>query len=121
MTTVALNEKEYRDILMKRYCATCALFVLALLAITTLQAQQGLSYNWLVINHAQYGRKGVGADVTKKVQSMVKNHQLDFKVNNSNLGGDPNVGADKYLTVKYTYQRQTHVKVFKEGDRCQLP
>jgi hypothetical protein len=52
---------------------------------------------------------------------MLKNHQLEFKVNNSNLGGDPNVGADKTLKVTYTYQGQTHVKVFKEGDRCQLP
>lgn len=100
-----------------RYRVTSVLLLIAVVAIATLQAQPG---NWLVIN-AQYGRKGVGADVTRKVQSMVKNHQLDIKVNNSNLGGDPNVGADKYLTIKYTYQGQTHVKVCKEGDRCQLP
>lgn len=44
----------------------------------------------------------MGADGTNKVRSMIHNSSLDFKVNNSNLGGDPNVGADKVLTLNYT-------------------
>jgi len=48
-------------------------------------------------------------------------NSLDVKVNNKNMGGDPNVGADKKLKVEYTYQGRTSTKVVKEGDRLQLP
>ena len=75
----------------------------------------------LKINRAQYGKGGQGADVTNRVRSMVQNNTLDFKVNNNNLGGDPNKGADKTLKLSYTYQGQQHNIVVKEGDRCRVP
>jgi hypothetical protein len=75
----------------------------------------------LHINNAIYGKNGRGMNVTNKLRSMIQNNTLNIKVNNANMGGDPNVGADKYLAVKYTYQGRSMSKVVKEGDRLQLP
>ena len=52
---------------------------------------------------------------------MIQNNSLDFKVTNDSMGGDPNKGADKVLTISYTYRGQHHVATFKEGERCRLP
>ncbi len=97
--------------------------VLALLLLTTSVSQipaqaQG---RMLHINNAIYGKNGRGMNVTNRLRSMIQNNTLNIKVNNGNMGGDPNVGADKYLAVKYTYQGRTMSKVVKEGDRLQLP
>jgi hypothetical protein len=97
--------------------------VLALLllatAVTQIPAQaQG---RMLHINNAIYGKNGRGMNVTNKLRSMIQNNTLNIKVTNGNMGGDPNVGADKYLAVKYTYQGRAMSKVVKEGDRLQLP
>ncbi len=95
----------------------------ALLLLTTavflasVEAQARL----LHINNAIYGKNGRGMNVTNKLRSMIQNNTLNIKVNNGNMGGDPNVGADKYLAVKYTYQGRAMSKVVKEGDRLQLP
>ena len=95
--------------------------LIALVAIAPLQAQVVVNPGRLKINNAIYGRNGQGANVTNRVRSMIHNNSLDFKVNNSNLGGDPNVGADKFLRISYTYQGQTRTASFKEGERCRLP
>src|SRR5271169_1683000 len=87
------------------------------LAPTLVQAQVGK----LVINKAVYGKEGQGKDVTRRLRNMIQNNTLDVKVNNDNMGGDPNVGADKSLKVDYTYRGQTLHKVVKEGDRLKLP
>jgi hypothetical protein len=83
----------------------------------TAQAQVGK----LVINKAVYGKNGQGKDVTRRLRNMVQDNTLDVKVNNDNMGGDPNVGADKSVKVDYTYRGQTLHKVVKEGDRLKLP
>jgi hypothetical protein len=88
-------------------------------AVTQIPAQaQG---RMLHINNAIYGKNGRGMNVTNKLRSMIQNNMLNIKVNNGNMGGDPNVGADKYLAVRYTYQGRAMSKVVKEGDRLQLP
>ena len=97
--------------------------ILTLTVLTTLVIQiptqaQG---RMLHINNAIYGKNGRGMNVTNKLRSMIQNNTLNIKVNNGNMGGDPNVGADKYLAVKYTYQGRAMSKVVKEGDRLQLP
>ena len=96
---------------------------IALLALVTLAAQipaqaQGRQ---LHINKAIYGHNGQGMNVTNHLRSLIKNNTLDVKVNNKNMGGDPNTGADKSVKVEYTYQGKTSAKVVKEGDRLQLP
>jgi len=97
--------------------------VLALMLLTTsvIEVPAQAQGRMLHINNAIYGKNGRGMNVTNKLRSMIQNNTLNIKVNNSNMGGDPNVGADKYLAVKYTYQGRTMSKVVKEGDRLQLP
>ncbi len=95
-----------------------ALLFVILLTLMPLHAQVG---GRLKINNATYGKNGTGANVTNQVRSMVRNNSLDFKVSNSNLGGDPNKGADKILRVSYTFHGQTRAAQFKEGERCRLP
>ena len=97
--------------------------ILALTILTTLVIQNSAQAQgrMLHINNAIYGKNGRGMNVTNKLRSMIQNNTLNIKVNNANMGGDPNVGADKYLAVKYTYQGRAMSKVVKEGDRLQLP
>jgi len=75
----------------------------------------------LQIDRARYGKSGQGNEVTVRVRRMIQNNSLDFKVTNDSMGGDPNKGADKVLTISYTYRGQHHVATFKEGERCRLP
>ena len=103
--------------------ARLVLTILALLLLSTsvVQISAQAQGHMLRINNAIYGKDGRGMNVTNKLRSMIQNNTLNIKVNNGNMGGDPNVGADKYLAVKYTYQGRTMSKVVKEGDRLQLP
>jgi hypothetical protein len=96
-------------------------FALLLLATAVTQIPAQAQGRMLHINNAIYGKNGRGMNVTNKLRSMIQNNTLNIKVNNGNMGGDPNVGADKYLAVKYTYQGRTMSKIVKEGDRLQLP
>ena len=102
-------------------------FMFALLALLVLMASvvqvpaQAQIRQQLKINKAIYGHNGQGMNVTNHLRSLVQNNTLDVKVNNKNMGGDPNVGADKSLKVEYTYQGRTMTKLVKEGDRLQLP
>ncbi len=98
--------------------AIALLVVAALFTTSTLvHAQIGK----LEIVKAIYGKNGKGNDVTRQLNRMIENNSLNVKVNNDNMGGDPNVGADKSLKVDYTYHGQTLHKVVKEGDRLKLP
>ncbi len=96
---------------------------IALLALVTLVSQvpAQAQARQLHINNAIYGHNGRGLNVTNTLRGMIHSNTLDVKVNNKNMGGDPNVGADKSVKVEYTYQGKTNTKVVKEGDRLQLP
>ena len=98
-----------------------SVFALWLLTTSVVPIAAEAQGHMLRINNAIYGKNGRGMNVTNKLRSMIQNNTLDIKVNNGNMGGDPNVGADKYLAVKYTYQGRAMSKVVKEGDRLQLP
>jgi hypothetical protein len=90
-----------------------------MIAISPVGAQVG--NRRLRIDRAIYGMSGKGSDVTNRVRSMVRNDSLDFKVNNTNLGGDPNQGTKKTLKLSYTYMGRQQVRTFNEGDRCRVP
>src|SRR5271167_2252955 len=106
---------------MRKTRLVFTLLAMMLLAISVVQIPAQAQGRMLHINNAIYGKNGRGMNVTNKLRSMIQNNTLNIKVNNGNMGGDPNVGADKYLAVKYTYQGRTMSKVVKEGDRLQLP
>jgi hypothetical protein len=46
---------------------------------------------------------------------------LSVQVHNSNMGGDPAVGADKVLTVIYRYNRREQSTTAKEGNALRIP
>ena len=48
---------------------------------------------------AQWGAGHRRVDVTQRVQSMARGDQLNFKVNNTNLGGDPAPDQKKTLSL----------------------
>jgi Domain of unknown function (DUF3395) len=106
---------------MRNARSVFTVLVLLLLATAVTQIPAQAQGRMLHINNAIYGKNGRGMNVTNKLRSMIQNNTLNIKVTNGNMGGDPNVGADKYLAVKYTYQGRTMSKVVKEGDRLQLP
>jgi DnaJ-like protein len=106
---------------MKSARSVLAVLALLLLTASVIQIPAQAQGRQLHINNAIYGKNGKGMNVTNKLRSMIQNNALDVKVNNNNMGGDPNVGADKNLKVEYTYQGRTMSKVVKEGDRLQLP
>ncbi len=94
---------------------------LLVLTVSVVQIPAQAQGRQLHINKAIYGHNGQGINVTNHLRSLIQNNTLDVKVNNKNMGGDPNVGADKSVKVEYTYQGRTSTKVVKEGDRLQLP
>jgi DnaJ-like protein len=106
---------------MKSARSTLAVLTLLLLTASVIQIPAQAQGRQLHINNAIYGKNGKGMNVTNTLRGMIQNNTLDVKVNNKNLGGDPNVGADKNVKVEYTYQGRTMTKVVKEGDRLQLP
>ena len=73
------------------------------------------------IVRAYYGLNTQTNDVTRLLQSMVRNNSLFIQVNNANMGGDPAVGADKVLTVIYRINGQEQSATVKEGNALRIP
>jgi hypothetical protein len=95
---------------------TLALFMTSVCS-TSAQVQSRV----LHINHAVYGKQGRGEDVTNRLRALVRNNTVDVKVNNENMGGDPNEHVKKTLKVDYTYMGRRMSKVVNEGDQLRLP
>lgn len=95
------------------------ILLLCIIAIFPVEAQVG--NRRLRIDRAIYGMSGKGSDVTNRVRSMVRNDSLDFKVNNTNLGGDPNQGTKKTLKLSYNYMGRQQTRTYTEGDQCRIP
>lgn len=106
---------------MKAARSVFAVLAILLVTASVMQIPAQAQGRMLHINNAIYGKDGRGMNVTNKLRSMIQNNSLNIKVNNANMGGDPNVGADKYLKVAYTYQGRSMTRKVKEGDRLQLP
>ncbi len=74
----------------------------------------------LQISRATYGSGYRSSDVTARLNSQVRNNQLDLQVNSSTMGGDPAPGLAKTLTVQYAMNGQTNQIVVNEGDMLRL-
>ena len=76
-----------------------------------------------VVQSAKYEAiDGTGAaDVTKKVQSMVKDGRLSLKASNKVLGGDPTPGHRKRLRVQYILEGKPCVVVVDENRVLAIP
>src|SRR4051812_18518894 len=75
----------------------------------------------LQINRAQYGTNNQYADVTSRLNSQVQNGQLNIRVNNDTMGGDPARSSAKTLRVNYTYDGRSNEIVLNENDQLNLP
>ena len=78
-------------------------------------------WNGLRIIRAYYGIQGRTINVTELLRSRVRDGAINFVVTNSALGGDPAVGADKYLIVIYRYQGREAATFVREGNTLTIP
>ena len=78
-------------------------------------------WNGLRIIRAYYGIQGRTINVTELLRSRVRDGAINFVVTNSALGGDPAVGADKFLIVIYRYKGQEAATFVREGNSLTIP
>ena len=77
--------------------------------------------NDLRVVSARYGAGRNTRDVTGRVQSMVNNGSLRFRVNNDSMGGDPAPNQPKELFLQYWYRGQQRNTTAAEGSEVRLP
>ncbi len=75
----------------------------------------------LEILSATYGFENRVNDVRFRLQALIENNRLSFKVVNDLLGGDPAVGKNKTLTVIYSWQGKTYQVGQREGQSVNIP
>ena len=78
-------------------------------------------WNGFKIIRAYYGIQGRTINVTDLLRSRARDGALNFVVTNSAFGGDPAVGADKYLIVIYRYQGREAATFVREGNTLTIP
>lgn len=78
-------------------------------------------YPGVRIIRAYYGWQASTVNVTEVLRSRMRDGRISFVVNNSAMGGDPAVGADKALVVIYRYQGTEKAAIVREGFTLTLP
>jgi hypothetical protein len=61
------------------------------------------------------------ADVTAKVQSLIKDNNLTLTPDPDAVGADPAVGTDKRLRVEYTVKGTPHTVTVEQGHTLSIP
>jgi hypothetical protein len=69
----------------------------------------------LVIKEANYGRGPNYANVTKTLQSLVKDDSIDVVVSPKTMGTDPSIGSTKTLSVIYIADGVQESKEIQDG------
>lgn len=76
----------------------------------------------LRIMYAGYGARDRFSDVTQILRNLRSpDGSLHIKVNNTNMGGDPFIGADKILRIDFEIQGRKMHRELREGDFLNLP
>lgn len=75
----------------------------------------------LLIMRAQYGADYRFRDVTGLLNSRIQGDQLNMRITNDSMGGDPAPDRPKILTVSYQYNGQPGRVVVNEKDTLILP
>jgi hypothetical protein len=78
-------------------------------------------WNGFKIIRAYYGIQGTTVNVTDMLRARIRDGAVSFVVTNNALGGDPAVGADKYLIVIYRYHGQESATFVREGYTLTIP
>ena len=74
----------------------------------------------LQIDRAIYGAGNRWADVTNRLNSQIRENQLNLQVTNDTMGGDPAQNQSKSLRVDYTLDGRANQVVINEGDMLRL-
>jgi hypothetical protein len=69
----------------------------------------------LVIKEATYGTGPTYVNVTKHLQSLIKNDSIDVIVSPKTMGSDPSVGTTKSLSVTYVVDGVQEQKTVEDG------
>jgi hypothetical protein len=76
----------------------------------------------LIIISARYGARNRTVDVTRRLQSLVRDGRLNVTVSNSTFDDDPAPGTHKTLWVTYSVGRsRQREEVIAEGNRLSIP
>ncbi len=70
---------------------------------------------------ATYGSSKKTSDVTKLLNSKIQGNSLQVQADNQNMGGDPDVGADKTLRVVYEIDGLRYQVVVNEDKPLRIP
>lgn len=102
---------------MKRILTSIVAFAAVAVFAMSAAAQQG---RWNLV-HAEYGAGNSWSDVTPTLRSLIQNHQLDIRVDNATLGGDPAPHMAKTLRLSMANERgETKTLTFSEKAVVQL-
>lgn len=106
-----------KEQLMKRVLTNLVAFAALGIFALSAAAQQG---RWRLVQ-AEYGAGNSWSDVTPTVRSLIQNHQLDIRVDNATLGGDPAPHMTKTLRLRMENERgETKTLTFSEKAVVQL-
>src|SRR2546423_4120911 len=70
----------------------------------------------LRITRAIYGSAYRSSDVTSRLNSQIQGNQLQMRVNNDSMGGDPSPNQAKTLSVQYAVNGRANQVIVNEGD-----
>src|SRR5713101_4948221 len=70
---------------------------------------------------ASYGETDDRVDVTRRLNDLAHNGQLQIQVSNATMGRDPSLGHVKRLTVIYLWQGLRYQMSAAEGETLSIP
>ncbi len=89
--------------------------------VASAQAAPRPSWQELRLEQASYGAGDRVMDVTGRLQDMLQNNALEFRVDNRGMGVDPAPGMRKQLVVVYSYRGQRREVSAYEGEYLRIP
>jgi hypothetical protein len=108
----------YPDAAVRDWCTQEEALRFARLAI---QYWRGQTAPGLHVTSARYGAEGTLADVTGIVAARVTGDQLNLRVTNQTMGGDPVVNIVKQLEIQYIYNGDARILIVPEDQDAVLP
>ena len=93
--------------------------------VVRLWPEKGRKDSILEIIKAEYWtpnkRKNVKEILINMISDLISNNKLEFIVSNEILGGDPDIGTKKTLSIEYKFNRKTIKKDFSERENVIMP
>ena len=87
----------------------------------SLPAEADFFHGRLRVMRAQYGADFRYFDVTDRLNSLIQNGQLELRIDNGSMGGDPAPDRPKRLTVVYLFDGAPYRAIVDEHGALELP